>query len=356
MKITSVDVIAVSVPMAHGYGEIAAVPAVVARFKTDDGLEGLGHAFSLTGRQVPSLVAATRELAETLVGADPRAREQLHRRLMPDGVGSGGVTNVAAAVLDVGIWDLVGKAAGLPLYQLLGGRSNRIAAYASLRLGRTLALDELPKVATSLVAQGFRAMKMNLGAESSVDAEVARVRAVREAIGPEIRLLADVNSRWTPAQAIRVGRRIDEYGLFWLEDPVPLHNLEGMAEVRRAIDTPISNGETLWNLPSFRSVFEARVVDVPMPDLARVGGITPFLKVAYLAEAFGLPLACHLQPEISAHIVAAVPNGAIVEYVSWAESLFTGCPTLEDGDLVLSDTPGHGLTLNEKFAEQHRIA
>jgi L-alanine-DL-glutamate epimerase-like enolase superfamily enzyme len=270
-------------------------------------------------------------------------------------VGSGGAANVAAAVLDIAVWDLAAKAADMPLHRLLGGYQNRAAAYASLRLGRALTLDALPKVADSLVEQGFRAMKMNLGAESSVEAEVARVRAVREAIGPDVRLLADVNSRWTPSQAIRVGRRIDEYDLFWLEDSVPLHNLEGMAEVRRAIDTPIANGETLWNLPAFRTVFEARAVDRPMPDLARVGGITPYLKVAHLAEAFGLPLACHLQPEISAHVVAAVPNGLIVEYVPWAEQLFAGCPRLEDGDLVLSERPGHGLTLNLEFVARHRL-
>jgi L-alanine-DL-glutamate epimerase-like enolase superfamily enzyme len=355
MKITSVDVFAVQVPMEHGYGEIAAVPAVVAQVATDEALQGLGHAFSLTGRQVPSLVAATKELAELLIGQDPRGPEHIHRRLVPDGVGSGGVANVAAAVLDIAVWDLAAKAVELPLYRLLGGYRNRTAAYASLRLGRALGLDELPKVADSLVKQGFRAMKMNLGAESSVEAEVSRVRAVREAIGPEIRLLVDVNSRWSPSHAIRVGRHIDEFGLFWLEDAVPLHNLEGVAEVRRALETPIANGETLWNLAAFRDVFEARAVDMPMPDLSRLAGITPYLKVAHLAEAFGLPLACHLQPEISAHVVAAVPNGLIVEYVPWAEQLFHGCPTLEDGDLVLSERPGHGLELNLDFVQRHRM-
>ncbi len=355
MKITSTEIIAVQVPMENPYGEIAGVPAVVARMGTDEGLEGLGHAFSLTGRQVRSLVAATEELAETLLGQDPRRPERIHRKLLPDGLGTGGVTNVAAAILDIGVWDLAAKAARLPLHRLLGGHRDRIRAYASLRLGRAIPTAELPKIATALVEQGFRAMKMNLGAEPTAEAEVARVRAVRGAIGTEVDLLVDVNGRWTPAEAMRVGRRIDEFELFWLEDPVPLSNLAGMAEVRRAIGTPLANGETLWGLASFRALFEARAVDYPMPDLSRVGGITPFMKIAHLAEAFGLPVACHLQPEISAHAVAAVPNGRIVEYVPWAERLFRGCPRLESGDLVLGDRPGHGLELDADFAARHRI-
>ncbi len=356
MKITSTEIIAVRVPMESSYGEITAVPAVVARIRTDEGVEGLGHAFSLTGRQVRSLVAATEELAAALPGEDPRRPERIHRKLLPDGLGSGGVTNVAAAILDIGVWDLAAKAAGLPLHRLLGGHRDRIPVYASLRLGRAISTAELPKIATSLVEQGFRAMKMNLGAEASVEAEVARVRAVRSAIGSSIQLLVDVNGRWTPAEAARVGRELDEFGLFWLEDPVPLSNLDGMVEVRRAIGTPIANGETLWGLASFRALFEARAVDYPMPDLVRVGGITSFMKIAHLAEAFGLPVACHLQPEISAHAVAAVPNGRIVEYVPWAQQLFRGCPTLAAGELVLSDRPGHGLELDDDFAAEHRIA
>ncbi len=356
MRITTVEISGYQVPMDSSYGEITTVPAVVARLATDEGLEGLGHAFSLTGRQVPSLVAATKEMAEALPGEDPRRPERVHRKLMSDGLGTGGVTNVAASVLDVAVWDVAAKAAGLPLHRLLGGHRDRIAAYASLRLGRAIPTDALPKHAATIVGLGFRAMKMNLGAEASVEAEIARVRAVRGAIGSDIRLLVDVNGRWTPAEAMRVGRQLDEFGLYWLEDPVPLANLEGMVEVRRAIGTPLANGETLWNLASFRSLFEARAVDYPMPDLARVGGITPFMKIAHLAEAFGLPLACHLAPEISAHCVAAVPNGRIVEYVPWAQRLFRGCPVLGAGELILSDRPGHGLELDPDLATQHRIA
>jgi L-alanine-DL-glutamate epimerase-like enolase superfamily enzyme len=272
---------------------------------------------------------------------------------VPDGQG-GGIVNVAAAVLDIAVWDLAAKAANLPLYRLLGGYRNRIPVYASLRLGRDVATADLPEVAASLAEQGFRAMKMNLGGQTSIAADVARVRAVREAIGPRIHLLTDVNSRWTPAEAIRAGRQLEEFELFWIEDPVPIHNLAGLAEVRRALSTPIATGEVLTGLAAFRGLFEARAVDFPMPDLPRVGGITPYLKIAHLAEAFGLPLACHLLPEISVQVVAALPNGRILEYVPWAWRLFQTGPELQDGELVLSERPGHGLELDEDFVAHHR--
>jgi len=353
VKITSVQVLPVRIPIEGQHAP--SVSAAVARLGTDAGLEGLGHAIPFSARHFRSLVVAIEELGELLLGEDPQRPEQVHRKLVPGGTGLGGVDNVAASALDVAVWDLAAKAAGLPLHRLLGGYRDRVPAYASLRLGRTVATADLPRVAAALVDQGFRAVKMNLGGQPTIAAEVERVRAVREAIGPDVRLLADANSRWTPSYAIQVGRELESFRLYWLEDPVPIHDLGGLAEVCRALDTPVATAEGLFSLTAFRPLFEACAVDVPMPDLARVGGITPFLKVAHLAEAFGLPLACHLLPEISAQVLAAVPNGLIVEQVPWAWSLFQGCPALEDGDLVLSARPGHGLALDEGFARHHAL-
>lgn len=355
MKITAVETILVRVPMDSAYGELESTPGVVARVSTDEGIDGIGYALTLSPRQHHSLAAATEELAGLLIGEDPRRPEHVHRKLLPDGLGTGGVGNIAAAILDIAVWDLAGKAARLPLYQLLGGFRDRVPVYTSLRLGRAIHTEDLPKIAASLVEQGFRAMKMNLAGQDSIEAEIARVRAVRGAVGPNIDLLADVNSRWTPAQAIRMGSLIDEFRLFWLEDPVPIHNLQGLSEVRQALTTPIATGETLFSLVAFRTLFEARAVDIPMPDLPRVGGITPFLKIAHLAEAFGLPLACHLMPEISAQVLTAVPNGLIVEYVPWAWRLFNGCPQIEKGQLIMSDRPGHGLELNPEALAKYRV-
>src|SRR5437773_1909860 len=153
MKITAVETIPVRVPMDFTYGEIQAIPGVVVRVSTDEGLEGIGHALTLAPRQKSSLAAAVDELAGLLIGEDPRRPERVQRKILADGLGTGGVGNIAAAILDIAVWDLKGKAAGLPLYQLLGGYRDRIRVYASLRLGRALSTEDLPKIATSLVNQ-----------------------------------------------------------------------------------------------------------------------------------------------------------------------------------------------------------
>src|SRR5919202_4592835 len=217
MKITAVEVEAYRIPIEWRADPVV---AAVARVRTDEGLEGLGPAIPFSALHVRSLVVAIQELGELLVGEDPRQPERVHRKLMPGGSGYGGIDNVAVAALDVGVWDLAAKSAGLPLYRALGGYRDRIPVYASLRLGRDLSLAALVETAGALVAEGFKAVKMNVGGDAGIDADVARVRAVRETIGDAVSLLADVNFRWTPAQAIRVGRELEAFRLFWLEDPV----------------------------------------------------------------------------------------------------------------------------------------
>ncbi|HEX6513483.1 MAG TPA: mandelate racemase/muconate lactonizing enzyme family protein [Chloroflexota bacterium] len=353
MKISAAEVLAVDVPIDHPYGQVRSVPTAVVRLRTDEGLEGLGHAMQLYGRNFRSLAVAAEELAELLAGEDPRQPERLHAKIAPNP--AGGVVTMAAAALDIAVWDLTAKAAGQPLWRQLGGFRGRVPAYASLRLGREKTPAELPAIARSLADEGFRAMKTNLGPDTAVSPAIERVRAVREAIGADVKLMVDVNSHWTPATAIRVGHALEEYELFWMEDPAPATNLHGLAEIRQALRTPVMAGETLYGLMPFRPLFEARAVDLVMPDIVRVGGITPYLKIAHLAEAFGIPTASHLMPEISAQVVAAVPNGIIVEYVAFATKLFRNCPALEGGDLVLAETPGHGLELDEEFARAHRM-
>jgi L-alanine-DL-glutamate epimerase-like enolase superfamily enzyme len=353
MKITAVEILMVNVPVDHPYGLVKSVPAAVARVRTDQGLEGLGHAMPLYGRGFKSLVAAMEDQAELLVGEDPRQPEALHAKFAPNPPGGAGT--MAAAALDVAVWDLTAKAAGLPLWRVLGGFRGRVPCYASLRMGRDKTAAQAADVARSLKAEGFTAMKTNLGPDTSVAVAVERILGIREVVGPDVKLMVDVNSLWTPSVAIRVGHALEEFQLFWIEDPCPTHNLEGLAEIKTTLRTPVMAGETLFGLMPFRPLFETRAVDLVMPDIMRVGGFTPYLKIAHMAEAFAIPTASHLMPEISAQVVAAVPNGIIVEYVAFAEKLFRNCPRVDKGDLVLSEQPGHGLELDEEFAKAHRL-
>jgi len=207
--------------------------------------------------------------------------------------GPGGIFNLAHSAIDTALWDLRAKAVGLPLWKLLGGARDRVPTYASGALMRGLSLDRVVKAAATLKDKGWREMKTQLAlpGETTPAKEVERMRRVREAIGPDIKLMCDINQRWRPEQAIDIGRRVEDagVGLFWLEDVTTADDYPGLARVTAALSTPVAGGEYVWGIVPFRHMVEARSVDVVMIDLVRVGGITQWLKVAGMAEAFNLP-------------------------------------------------------------------
>ena len=357
MKITHVDVISTVVPQNFGRYE-GRLPVVIARIRTDAGIDGIGHTFSLNSEFQRSLSAMVGDLGDLIVGEDPRQIEHVFARMIypANFVGPGGLLNIAAAAIDIALWDIWGKETGQPLWRLLGGHANHVRTYQSnAAMGNRP--DVLQRQAAELVAQGHRAVKIRPHTERDARVEdvAARVRAVREAIGYDVDLLYDVNQTWTPSRAIRVGRELEEFELFWLEDPTAMHDIEGQAAVAQALDVPICAGEYHYDPVSLLRLLKARAVDYLMVDMCRMGGITQFRKAAALAESFGVPVASHLIPEIFAHCIAAVPNGLIAESMEWSSILFDGLPVLADGSLHLSDRPGHGLTLLEDVVQKYRV-
>ena len=218
--------------------------------------------------------------------------------------------------------------------------------------------DQAQRAAQILLQKGFREMKtqMALPGNPTPAEEVRRVRVVREAIGPDIKLMCDINQRWRPEQAIQIGSRVEEegIGLFWLEDVTTFDDYPGLARVTAALKTPIAGGEYVWGIVPFRHMIEARSVDIVMVDLARVGGVTQWMKVAGMAEAFNLPIVSHVMPEILLHMVAACPNGLTVEYMPWMLALYEETPEIKDGQLVLPQKPGLGLKFDEKAIKSFR--
>jgi L-alanine-DL-glutamate epimerase-like enolase superfamily enzyme len=174
-------------------------------------------------------------------------------------------------------------------------------------------------------------MKMQCGSEPTVGASIERVRVMRESIGPDVDLMCDINQLWSVNQAIEVGRRIEPYHLFWLEDPTTHDDYPGLARIADNLATPIAAGEYHYGITPFRHLLEARSIDIVMIDLVRAGGITQWMKVAGMAEAFNLPVVSHLIPEIHVHLVAAIPNGLTVEYMPWTLRLFEETPAIEVG-------------------------
>src|SRR5712691_9261256 len=337
-------------------------PIITLRVETDGGAEGVGVAY-FGGALTRTLAHAIDELGALIVGEDPVRVEAVQQKLKNAAGGSagpGGIYNLALSALDIALWDIRGKALDLPLWKLLGGARERVPTYASGALMRGLSLDRVVAAAARLKERGFREMKTQLAlpGDTTPAKEVERMQKVREAIGPEIKLMCDINQRWRVEQAIDIGRRVEEagVGLFWLEDVTTADDYPGLARIAAALATPVAGGEYVWGIVPFRHMLEARSVDIPMIDLVRVGGITQWLKVAGMAEAFNLPVVSHLIPEVHVHLIGAIPNGLTVEYMPWLMHLFEGVPQLQNGELAMPTAPGLGLKFDQAAIDRFRVA
>lgn len=364
MKITSYEATTLRIPeddpLANMPEEAGRTrPVVILRLRTDSGIEGIGLTF-YGGKMTGSLRVAVEELAALTVGEDPLRIEKIIAKLRNgtgDSCGPGGIFMLALSAIDIALWDIKGKALDQPLWKLLGGHRDTVPTYASGSLRRGLTHDQAQRAAQILVQKGFTEMKtqMALPGNPTPAEEVRRVRVVREAIGPDIKLMCDINQRWRPEQAIDIGSRIEDVGLFWLEDVTTADDYQGLARVTAALNTPIAGGEYVWGIVPFRHMIEARSVDIVMIDIVRVGGVTQWMKVAGMAEAFNLPVVSHVMPEMLVHLVAACPNGLTVEYMPWMLALYEETPVLQNGHLVLPTKPGLGLKFDEKAVASFKV-
>ncbi len=324
---------------------------------TDQGLVGLGLTF-FGAALTPALKSAVDTMAGLVIGDDPSNTEAIAAKLRraAGSSGPGGIFSLALSAVDIACWDLKGKAAGKSVCALLGDLRDRVPTYASGALMRQHPVDYLAKAGPRLVDMGFRQMKMQCGSEPTVAASVERVRVMRESIGPDIDLMCDINQLWSVHHAIDVGNRIADYHLFWLEDPTAHDDYPGLARIADALVTPIAAGEYHYGIVPFRHLLEARSIDIVMIDLLRAGGITQWMKIAGMAEAFNLPVVSHLIPEIHLHLVAAIPNGLTVEYMPWTLRLYEEAPALEGGRLVVPKKPGLGLTFDQAVTKKYQVS
>jgi L-alanine-DL-glutamate epimerase-like enolase superfamily enzyme len=323
---------------------------------TDQGLVGLGLTF-FGAALTPALKSAVDTMAGLVIGDDPSNTEAIAAKLRraAGSSGPGGIFSLALSAVDIACWDLKGKAAGKSVCALLGDLRDRVPTYASGALMRQHPVDYLAKAGPRLVDMGFRQMKMQCGSEPTVAASVERVRVMREAIGPDIDLMCDINQLWSVHHAIDVGNRIADYHLFWLEDPTAHDDYAGLARIADALVTPIAAGEYHYGIVPFRHLLEARSIDIVMIDLLRAGGITQWMKIAGMAEAFNLPVVSHLIPEIHLHLVAAIPNGLTVEYMPWTLRLYEEAPAMEGGQLVVPKKPGLGLAFDQAAIKKYQV-
>jgi L-alanine-DL-glutamate epimerase-like enolase superfamily enzyme len=364
MKIQRVASRIVQVPADEPLADGPAVPGatrefVVVTITTYEGIEGIGLTF-FGGVLTRALKAAVDDLGALIVGDDPLQVEAIAGKLhtAAGSAGPAGIFMLALSALDIALWDIKGKALDLPVAMLLGGQRRRVPTYASGALMRNFSLQEVEKAAATLVKRGFTQMKTQLAlpGDTSTAREVERIRVIRDTIGPGIALMCDINQRWSVDEAIRIGRRVEEFDLAWLEDVTAHDDYAGLARVAVQLTTPVAGGEYVYGIAPFRHMLEARSVDIAMIDLFRVGGITQWMKVAGMAEAFNIPVVSHLVPEIHVHLIAAVPNGRVVEYMPWTMRLFEEPPLPDGGTLEVPSKPGLGLRFAPEVAKRFATA
>jgi L-alanine-DL-glutamate epimerase-like enolase superfamily enzyme len=361
MKITQVRARTLRVPIAAPIvtATVTATDVWLLRvdLRTDDGAVGTSHIWSFNERISASLCAMTEELSRHVLGRDPTHGAQIWERIWKGTVqwGHSGIPVMATAALDVALWDMVGRIAGLSVCQLLGLRTPRVQTYASHGLWISDDLAALQKEAAGYVERGFRAMKMRAG-RARIEQDVAAVRAVREAIGPEIGLMVDFGSAPSRDRALRLASALEPLELLWIEDPIVDEDPDEHAALARAIRTPVCFGEKVYTPLGFARLIAAGACDHLMADLQRVGGVTGWARIAALADAAHLPLSTHILPELNVQLVASAPTGAWLECMTWAAELFEERLQLVDGMMEVPMRPGFGFTWDEdrvRHAQRH---
>jgi len=361
MKITNLRSDVVHLPFSsaikqEGLGDLHSVDCVLVYLETDAGLIGEGLVFTLNNQRLSSLHEMVRSFEPLVVGLDPEFGGSFVARAWSavGFFGHAGMTIVGMAGIDEAIFDLRAKAAGMNVSRLLGACRAAVPVYRSVGLGHDYSLDELQRAAAGFVKTGFRGVKMSVG-RHSLDEDVARVRAVREAIGSEISLRADLNQRLTAPQAIRLGREFEQFNLAWLEEPVRYNDHAAEAAVAAALDMPVASGESEYTYRGMLQMLQQRSADILMPDLQRMGGPTGYLKAAHLAEAFDTPVSSHLFHEMNLALLAAVPNAIVLEYAPWFEAIYRERLELNtEGHAVVPDTPGWGFSFDPAAVKRYR--
>ncbi|WP_120004534.1 L-talarate/galactarate dehydratase [Nesterenkonia muleiensis] len=319
-----------------------------AEITTMQGHEGLGFSYSKRAGG-PAQYAHAKEVGEGLLLEDPSDIGKIYDKLLWAGasVGRSGVATQALAAIDVALWDLKAKRAGLPLAKLLGAHRNSVRTYNTSGGFLHASIDEVKDRATESLAAGIEGIKIKVGLPDSAE-DLRRVRAMREHLGPEVPLMVDANQQWDRATGLRMGRALEEFELTWIEEPLDAYDAEGHAALAATLDTPIATGEMLASVAEHERLIATRACDIIQPDAPRVGGITQFLRLATLAHTAGLDVAPHFAMEIHLHLTAAYPREPWVEHFDWLDPLFNERLEIADGRMHLSDRPGLGISLSEQ--------
>jgi len=322
---------------------------VVARIRTDEGIEGLGYAMLVGGEGASAVRAYLQDnVAPRLVGEDPLQIGKLWNRMYDAdrGIRKKGVPMYAISAVDIALWDILGKSVGKPLWQLWGGSPDGVPVYGGGGF-LTYSVDELIKEAEAIFTIGSQHYKMKVGLPDVME-NVRRVAAVRKAIGDAPRLLVDANQRLDVHTNIRLANLIEQYDISWYEEPVYADNIGQCAEVARRINIPVATGENEYTRYGFRDLVEQRAAAILNPDIMRCGGFSELNRISHLAAAYDIRIAPHLAPELSLHVLAAIPNALLLEWSITRTLVWREEPVLDNGRVQMPSRPGHGMEFSEE--------
>ena len=325
--------------------------------RTAGGYTGRGYAYTI-GTGGTAVLALLRDyLLPRLPGSDARRTEAIWTDLFRSTRATtvGAITSLALAAVDTAIWDLNSKAAGLPLAVAAGGAQERVPVYDTEVGWLHLSVAELVEGAKAAVAAGRKGVKVKIGKPDPAE-DVERLAAVRAALGTGVDLMVDANQAFTVADAARRARLLEPVDLYWLEEPLPADDLTGHVRLARSTTVPIAVGESLYSIGQFAQYLTHGAAGLVQVDAARIGGITPWLKVAHLAEAHNVSVCPHFLMELHVSLCAAVPNGRYVEYIPQLSAITRSGISLEDGCAIAPSEPGLGIDWDDDAIDNLRVS
>lgn len=390
MRITEVTTIRLRfrppIAMADAIHYMPERNTLLVQVHTDNGLVGTGEAAAYGGALTSIERVVLDDLASIVHGEDPFTVERLWAKMAHRAHqrGQKGLLQMAISGIDIALWDLIGQATKTPLYRLLGGYRDRLIGYASAGFyAENKGPEQLAEEVRGYAERGFRHVKMKVGrnpdvlmnplenmwepnyATVSLEEDIERVRAARDAVGPGVGLAIDANNAWTPSIALAFMREVESFKISWLEEPVSTDDYAGSAQVAQQLDTPVAGYETESSLGGFRELIASGAVDIVQPDVIWSGGITETRRIAALAQAYRRPVVPHVFSSglaliANAHFIASIPNGGLLEFDQnpnpLRDELFTEPITIDgDGMVSLPDRPGLGVTLNPDTIERYRV-
>ena len=315
----------------------------IVRISDADGVTGTGYSYTIGtgGHAVMALLERT--LAPALIGREAYEIERIWRDLlfMTHATTVGAITSIALAAIDTALWDLKCRKLGLPLHLLAGGAQREISLYTTEGGWLHLEIAALVEDAARAKADGFGGCKLKVG--RPIHEDVARISAVREAVGPGFEIFTDANQAFHVDEAIRRARAYEPLDIGWFEEPLTADDIEGHRRLVEHTSLPIAVGESIYSHLHFREYLERHACSIVQVDVGRVGGITPWLKVAHMAEAFNIAVCPHFLMELHVSLCAAVPNARWVEYIPQLDEITTERMTISGGKAVPSDAPGLGI-------------